>query len=225
MPIYTRKGDGGFAHRPGGRQIRKTDPTFEALGTVDELNAHIGWCIHAAESIANCELRIAKSSGPDETRCAPQSSGKGNSQFAVRNSQLDVAAIRRILEALLPVQDELLTIGPIMAAAGTDKDPGVSVDDTAVARMERQIDAAWDSMPELTHFVAPRGSELCCRLHIARTVCRRAERRVVALADSGVELPPAVLKHLNRLSDLLFTLARLADHAEGGRNHVWKPKS
>ncbi len=89
--------------------------------------------------------------------------------------------------------------------------------------MERQIDAAWAKLPELEHFILPEGCELACRLHVARTVCHRAERAVVAWADSGAgrEVPPEILRYLNRLSDLLFALARLANRKAGMGEETW----
>ena len=74
---------------------------------------------------------------------------------------------------------------------------------------------------EVARYELPGGCELACRLHVARTVCRRAERGVVAAADAGNAIPAVVLKHLNRLSDLLFALARLANHEAGQAEKQW----
>jgi cob(I)alamin adenosyltransferase len=80
-----------------------------------------------------------------------------------------------------------------------------------VTMLERAIDLAEETLPPLKNFVIPGGSEAGARLHLARTVCRRAERRLVALAAQE-EFPPVFLAYLNRLSDLLFVLARAANH-------------
>jgi len=89
-----------------------------------------------------------------------------------------------------------------------------------VARLERAIDLAEEALPPLRTFVIPGGTEVAARLHLARTVCRRAERRLVALA--GTENVPAVfLAYLNRLSDLLFVLARAANHQAGVPEAPW----
>ena len=80
--------------------------------------------------------------------------------------------------------------------------------------LERAIDAAEAALPALQTFLLPGGSEAGARLHLARTVCRRAERRLVALAAQE-EVPPVFLAYLNRLSDLLFVLARSANCPRG----------
>lgn len=122
------------------------------------------------------------------------------------------AAIER---PLAPTQQRLFEVGAILAAGGTDKQGGVALAPDCVAALERAIDDATGQLPALEQFIAPGGSELAARLHVARTVCRRAERRVVAAADGGANVPPTVLEFLNRLSDLLFTLARLANKLAG----------
>ena len=86
-------------------------------------------------------------------------------------------------------------------------------------------DAAWEKMPELTHFIIPGGCELGCRLHVARTVCRRTERALARAAEIETRYPPAVFKYLNRHSDLLFALARLANHCAGCPDVVWEGRS
>jgi cob(I)alamin adenosyltransferase len=89
-----------------------------------------------------------------------------------------------------------------------------------VADFERLIDEADAELPPLRAFVLPGGSQRAALLHVARTVCRRAERSVVALA--GAEpVPELFLVYLNRLSDLLFTLARLANHRDGRGDVTW----
>jgi cob(I)alamin adenosyltransferase len=211
MPIYTRKGDAGDAHRPGGRRVRKSDALLEALGSLDEFNAHLGWCLQcAAGAVAQAKRKR---------------SGRGEGKSLGRTPITDTAAAYRdIIEALTPLQGELMAMGALLAAAGRAGDPGVSLDPSAVARMEKQIDAAWAALPELRHFILPGGGEMSCRLHVARTVCRRAERRVVAAVDAGAPAPSVVLQHLNRMSDLLFAMARLADHAGGEEDRLWTPK-
>jgi cob(I)alamin adenosyltransferase len=92
--------------------------------------------------------------------------------------------------------------------------------DANVAALERAIDAAEEALPPLTSFVLPGGSEAGARLHLARTVCRRAERRLVALAAQD-DVPPVFLAYLNRLSDLLFVLARAANRRAGVPDRPW----
>jgi len=134
----------------------------------------------------------------------------------------DVAGpLADIVEALETVQRELFVMGAMLAVLTPGREAKVALDGAAVDRMERQIDQAWAKAGDLTHFILPGGCELACRLHVARTVCRRAERGVVVAADAGNAIPAVVLKHLNRLSDLLFALARLANHEAGQTEKQW----
>ncbi len=113
--------------------------------------------------------------------------------------------------------------GAVLAAAGTGAKPGAALDVGATARLEQCIDKALENLPALKTFILPGGCELACELHVARTVCRRAERRLVTLADAGAEVPPELLKYVNRLSDLLFALARTANAAAGTEEQQWTP--
>lgn len=90
----------------------------------------------------------------------------------------------------------------------------------AVANLERLIDQAESELPRLARFILPGGTEAGARLHLARSVCRRAERRAVSLAGQEA-VPSAVLAYLNRLSDLLFVLARLVNHRAGVAEPEW----
>ncbi|MEI8194544.1 MAG: cob(I)yrinic acid a,c-diamide adenosyltransferase [Phycisphaerae bacterium] len=91
-----------------------------------------------------------------------------------------------------------------------------------VAGLEAQIDAATAQVPPLKHFVLPGGGPTAAHLHVARTVCRRAERLAVTLAATE-DIGPQAVVYLNRLSDLLFTLARLANHLDGISDVEWIP--
>jgi len=126
-----------------------------------------------------------------------------------------------VAEALAPLQAELLAVGAVVASAGTEVQPHVTLDPASMTRMERRIDAVCAKLPDLKEFILPGGCKLACRLHVTRAVCRRAERRIVALADADVPLPPAVVPYLNRLGDLLFALARLANHQAGLGDAAW----
>lgn len=89
-----------------------------------------------------------------------------------------------------------------------------------VPQMESWIDQATSETPPLDNFVLPGGSPGASRLHLARAVCRRAERRVAALAKA--ELDPEILRYLNRLSDYLFAAARLENARSGGKDAIWQ---
>ncbi|MDZ4865272.1 MAG: cob(I)yrinic acid a,c-diamide adenosyltransferase [Gemmatimonadota bacterium] len=92
--------------------------------------------------------------------------------------------------------------------------------ETRVAEFERTIDEADRELPPLTAFVLPAGTPKAAALHLARTVCRRAERSVVRLSHEAA-VPELFLVYLNRLSDLLFALARLANHRDGAGDVTW----
>ena len=94
------------------------------------------------------------------------------------------------------------------------------VDEDRVAQLERAIDDADRELEPLRAFVLPGGTPKAAALHVARTVCRRAERRVVHLQASE-DIPSLVVMYLNRLSDLLFTLARLANRRAGAGEVTW----
>ena len=128
------------------------------------------------------------------------------------------------LEALRAVQADLFVIGSHLAVAdGTPAPASLPVlDDSIIARLEMQIDAAEEQLPALRTFILPGGSELASRLHIARTVCRRAERRLVQFAQDR-PVSPMILTYLNRLSDWMFVQARLANHHAGVEDIPWKP--
>ena len=91
-----------------------------------------------------------------------------------------------------------------------------------ISRLEELCDRFNAELPELRSFVLPGGTESAARLHVARTICRRAEREVL-LGAQEVELNPLVLAYLNRLSDLLFILARTANSLAGVDEPLWKP--
>ena len=93
------------------------------------------------------------------------------------------------------------------------------VTDEAVERLEQEIDAANEALPELKSFVLPGGSERAARLFLARAVCRRAERSVLSVPDTN----PLAAVYLNRLSDLLFVLARAANGEAGVDEPLWRP--
>ena len=130
-----------------------------------------------------------------------------------------------ILEALQLVQQDLFVVGSHLAVADGAAPPSSLpvLDDAIVARLEMQIDAAVAQLPPLRNFVLPGGSELAARLHVARTVCRRAERRLVQFAADR-PVAPTILTYINRLSDWLFVHARLANLQAGVADVPWSPK-
>jgi cob(I)alamin adenosyltransferase len=127
-----------------------------------------------------------------------------------------------VSDALRPVQEELFMIGAMVSdVPGTSK-PGAALAEKALQRMEGQIDQVWAQAGALNSFLVPAGGEAACRLHVARTVCRRAERALVSWSREA-DTVPSVLAYLNRLSDLLFALARHANHVTGRPDRTWRP--
>jgi cob(I)alamin adenosyltransferase len=124
-------------------------------------------------------------------------------------------------DVLTRVQNELFDVGADLSVPWGIADR-LRVDDEMIAGLERECDRFNADLPELRSFVLPGGSETAARLHVARTVCRRAEREVLAAGDE-VAINPLVLVYLNRLSDLLFILARTANAAAGQDEPLWKP--
>jgi cob(I)alamin adenosyltransferase len=120
------------------------------------------------------------------------------------------------------VQNDLFDLGADLSVPLEDERERLRVSPAQVDRLEELCDRVNERLEPLRSFVLPGGSEAAARLHLARTVCRRAERLAAGLArDAAVN--PAALAYLNRLSDLLFILARAANAAAGGEEPLWKP--
>ena len=178
MKIYTKTGDDGSTGLIGGARVPKSDLSIQCLGSIDELNAGIGWAA--------------------------------------------VVAPPALLGLLRPVQNELFVIGSHLASPPGKRAahlpplvPGLS------HRLEAEIDAAESRLPPLQQFILPGGGEPAARLHLARAVCRRAERHVVELAHHQ-PVSEVTLTYLNRLSDWLFVHARAANAADGIADVPWE---
>jgi cob(I)alamin adenosyltransferase len=176
--IYTRGGDAGQTSLGDGARVSKADPRIEAYGTVDELNAFIGFAL-AGEVPAE---------------------------------------VRPWLEE---IQNNLFDLGADLCVPLEDERERLRVAQGQVQRLEELCDLVNERLEPLKSFVLPGGNEVAARLHVARTVCRRAERLAVALAESSA-VNPIAIAYLNRLSDLLFILARAAS---SGDEILWKPGS
>jgi cob(I)alamin adenosyltransferase len=126
-------------------------------------------------------------------------------------------------EPLTRIQNELFDVGADLSVPWgiTDR---LRVEQGMIDGLEQLCDDFNADLPELRSFVLPGGTETAARLHVARTICRRAEREVL-LGTGEVELNPLVLTYLNRLSDLLFILARTANALAGADEPLWKPGS
>jgi cob(I)alamin adenosyltransferase len=205
LKIYTQTGDQGLTSLSGGKRVPKDHPRVAACGDIDELNAALG----------------------------------------VVRAQAGRADLSRLL---LGVQKDLFAIGALLANATERVGPRRSkaaLSSARVRRLERAIDARQARLPPLRAFLLPGGPPTAAHLHAARAVCRRAERSVVALprtpssrgarvlgrkaAGPGpvralspdAPVDPRIPVYLNRLSDLLFVLAREESHRAGKSDDRW----
>ena len=180
LKIYTKTGDDGTTGLFGGARLPKDDIRIEAYGTVDELNAVIGWLmVHTPDPEMN--------------------------------------------QLLQTIQSRLFTVGSNLASQPGKDMITPDLVDQDVQLLEETIDQMQQILPPLKHFIMPGGSTSVSAAHLARTVCRRAERRCVSLAKiSTVE--PIIILYLNRLSDFFFVLARWLGHHEGVEEIKWIPR-
>lgn len=187
---YTRTGDKGTSVLFTGSRHPKDHARFEALGTIDELGAFIG------------QSHAAVSAMPAQT-----------------------SATALLLRQLEDVLSRLLDLGSHVATPRMDahtpsenKVARTNFDELHIRTLEVWIDEMTEQLPSLGAFVLPTGGHAASSFHVARTVCRRAERRVITLdtSEDGEDSDMVSVRYLNRLSDFLFTCARLVVHLEGG---------
>lgn len=147
----------------------------------------------------------------------------GRARVTLQAEQSDRPELAALGTVLLRIQHELFNLGSQVATdAGClgERQPRILPAD--VQRLEGEIDRCNQDLPELPSFVLPGGTALCAQLHLCRTVCRRAERRVASLASSESDLQ-APLRYLNRLSDALFVWSRRACVLAGSEETLWDP--
>ncbi|MBC7863233.1 MAG: cob(I)yrinic acid a,c-diamide adenosyltransferase [Bacteroidia bacterium] len=146
----------------------------------------------------------------------------------VRDHLLDLAITirtgKKCLDTLIEIQDRLFTVGSLLAAdpkKNKMKLPEVHEED--ILLLEKEIDAMEEKLPEMKSFVLPGGHPLVSACHVARCVCRRAERSVLKLAENE-KVEEIIYKYLNRLSDYLFVLSRKFAHDLKAKETPWKPR-
>ena len=139
-------------------------------------------------------------------------------RFAALGDVDELNSLLGLAGGLDRVQNELFDLGADLAVPYAGNEDRLRITQQAVERLEQEIDAANATLPELKSFVLPGGSERAAQLFLARAVCRRAERSVLGVPDTN----PLTAVYLNRLSDLLFVLARAANK---GQEPLWKPGS
>jgi cob(I)alamin adenosyltransferase len=195
MKIYTKTGDGGKTSLIGGTKIHKSHLRIESYGTVDELNSHIGVC-----------RDLLLQTNPSIT----------NGSYTISQG----------IETLKEIQDRLFTIGSSLACDPV-KEPGMKMPDlleTDVTRLEQEMDSMNEMLPPMKFFVLPGGHIAVSQLHVARTVCRRAERCCVRMDHEELFIDQLVIKYINRLSDYLFVLSRFTGHVMHISEIPWKPR-
>jgi cob(I)alamin adenosyltransferase len=145
---------------------------------------------------------------------------------AIGVARLHTAGDTGLDGVLARIQNDLFDVGADLCTPGHGKGPGgarLTVTDNQVAWLETEIDRLNSELAPLRSFVLPGGSPAAAYLHLARTICRRAERLTAELKDKpGESVTPEVLKYLNRLSDYLFVASRYAN-GKGSGDVLWKP--
>jgi len=194
MPIYTRTGDKGKTTLANRKKMSKADLRIEALGTIDELNSMIGVVLSVTS----------------------------NKRQEIRSE-------------LIEIQNDLLKIGSNLANPQVTRPPASSLagevgrgnQKLAVSSLSKRvkefegfIDEMTQQMPKLSNFILPGGGKTGAMLHLARAVCRRTERRIVEF-NSKKKIDDNIIIYLNRLSDLLFTMARFANFQEKKKEVIW----
>ncbi|MEM7017991.1 MAG: cob(I)yrinic acid a,c-diamide adenosyltransferase [Pseudomonadota bacterium] len=173
--IYTRTGDAGDTGLADGSRVPKDSLRIETMGTVDELNCHLG-------------ILLTHPLSPE------------------------------LAEYFPIVQNLLFEVGSELAVPGYN---AIRAED--VEQMETRLDALNEDLPPLKEFILPGGAPATATCHLARAICRRAERLMVGL-NKDDELNPETLRFLNRLSDFLFVAARALVRHEESQEVLWQPR-
>ncbi len=203
----------------GGRSARGLTPYRAAAGGSTLANMKIytrsgdkgQTSLFGGKRVAKSDLRVTAYGDVDEL----------NSMLgAVAAAETDGSNAQLLLE----IQGDLFSIGGRLASPDPEKVSGAlrkaAIEGERIKAIETAIDEAESELPELRQFVLPGGTTQSAMLHQARSVCRRAERSVVALSQQET-VPPLILAYLNRLSDLLFVMARLANYRASVEDRTW----
>ncbi|MBQ6966206.1 MAG: cob(I)yrinic acid a,c-diamide adenosyltransferase [Bacteroidaceae bacterium] len=127
-------------------------------------------------------------------------------------------------DILTDIQNQLFVLGGYLATDNTARDvrPCNILKPQAVTALEQEIDAINATLPPFRHFILPGGTRAAALSHVCRTVCRRAERRILALRDQGADVDDTVIAYVNRLSDYLFVLSRKLNIDENKEEKIWQ---
>jgi len=147
-----------------------------------------------------------------------------NSQLGVVNDSLNNVEVK---DWIHEIQDRLFTVGSLLAT-NPDKEVKMQLPDlydADVTWLEEHIDKMNETLPEMRAFILPGGNLSASMAHVARCICRRAERICVAMQQENEYVPELVVRYLNRLSDFLFVLARYISHLSGGEEIPWRART
>ena len=200
MKIYTKTGDQGETGMLGGVRISKSSIAIDVTGGLDETNSVLG--------IVASQLNQLSSD--------------------------QVAACITVQPMIYQIQNDLFDLGSRVSACLSESGRAVEFSSERTVVLEQWIDQLQQDLPELTAFILPGGGSAGSFLHQARAVCRRTERGLVGLAAADLDWPTASniagdqrmsieLAYLNRLSDLLFVMARYVNHQAGCEESKWQP--
>jgi cob(I)alamin adenosyltransferase len=207
--IYTKSGDKGKTSLGTGKRVAKHDPRVAAYGTTDEANAILG--------MVQIELTKAAQNLREDVSAHLDESG------TQKKAQADLVAVEFVSEVLARVQNDLFDVGADLCTpeAENPEYPPLRIVASQVERLEREIDRINEELEPLSSFVLPGGKPSAALLHVARTVVRRAEREITALGEQE-KINMEALRYVNRLSDLLFVMARYVND-RGAGDVLWKP--
>lgn len=194
--IYTRTGDKGKTSLIGGTRVVKSHIRLDAYGTLDELNSWIGLLISECRNEGQ-----------------PQSTSIQ-------------AELQKLTQFLTEIQNDLFSVGSYLACEDDQLRQRLpNVNEDRVTALEKEMDRHSLVLKPLKNFILPGGTRTIGFTHLARTVCRRAERLCVAFEGHGEsEVETIVLKYMNRLSDYLFVLARYLHHLFEIEETIWGAK-
>jgi len=196
--VYTKTGDSGTTSLFGGKRVDKNSARIRAYGEVDELNSLIGVIVS------------------DLRHSGEQSDSRTDSGQARMTDQKLV-----INKKLLRIQTELFVLGANLATPSDVKTKVPKITKRHIKRLEEEIDSWSDKLPKLRNFILPGGSTIGSKLHLARTVARRAERSIVNLTAQE-KINKNILPYINRLSDWFFVMARYVNKGEKQEEKVWR---
>jgi cob(I)alamin adenosyltransferase len=194
--IYTKGGDKGKTSLVGGTRVSKADLRLDAYGSIDEFNSSLGLAV----ALFLREASAAPGGAPAR------------------------AVAEKIRAWAGTAQSRLFDVGSQLACEDNDLRSNLpAIAESSIAELEAQMDEMSKSLKPLKNFIMPSGAPSAAAAHVARTVCRRAERLCARLAETA-PVDPLLFQFINRCSDWCFVLARFMNAAFAQEEHIWKPR-